>query len=82
MTKIKLAVKRECKVCMGGSRDLILDCPSKGCKLWDVRSGNWMGYNKRKTVREFCLDCVGGVKSEVRNCTSKECNLYAYRMGR
>jgi hypothetical protein len=62
------ACRKQCLDCMGNSSDLVRDCSTTHCKIWEFRLGR--GRPKRSDIHAFCLECVGGVYQEAVNCTA------------
>lgn len=86
----QLAIRAQCRECMGGDYALIRECPSDGregrhkCALWEFRlsrGNNAQGKSRLKAIRAFCLDCCGGHGAEVRDCGEKACSMHRFRMG-
>ena len=87
MTPLK-AIRRHCLYCMGGSYQLVRECPAVNCPLYPLRSGRGVkGVRSLKQIRRMCLDCVAGSPSEVKACKGafldgEVCPLHPYRLGR
>jgi len=70
---------------MGGSPQLVENCPSSKCNLYPFRLGkrpNTKAVNTPlKSIRLYCLECVG-TSVEVKNCSMPKCPIYYYRFGK
>lgn len=83
------AIRAECLACMGGSRGLVADCPSKKtCPLWAYRLGRRPETGRHRplqAIKAHCRECIGTAQ-EVRTCTGQlvgggMCKLHLYRLG-
>ena len=79
------SIRKFCIECMGGSPQLVENCPSSKCKLYPFRLGkkpNTKAMNTPlKSIRLYCLECVG-TSDEVKNGSMPKCPIYYYRFGR
>jgi len=79
------AIRKHCVECMGGSPQLVDNCPSLKCKFYPYRFGKIPAikpnYTPLKAIRLYCLECVG-TSDEVKKCSMPECPVYYYRFGK
>lgn len=73
-------------MCMGGSRQLVNDCPETDCPLYPHRLGDAEAESDLfPVISLFCLYCAGEEES-VRLCPGKflsgyKCSLWPVRFG-
>ena len=86
LTPLK-AIRRHCLHCMGGSYQLVRDCPSMACPLYPLRLKRAVkGVGPLRQIRAMCKQCVG-TAAEVKKCDpnfldGETCSLYRYRFGK
>ena len=79
------SIRAFCLECMGGSSEIVRDCPARNCKFYPYRFGKIPtikpNYTPLKAIRLYCLECVGN-SDEVKKCSMPECPVYYYRFGK
>lgn len=85
------SIRKFCVVCMGGSYQLIAECPDSHCPLHDHRLGEAPDSARPpvRAIRRQCLLCCGGDRDQVRTCPASSgvrppyspCYLWRYRLG-
>jgi len=86
-----LAIRTFCLACMGGSAQLVAECPSTTCRLYAYRTGAIEPGADRRLLRVITAYCAGQClpTEDPAGCTAgKEyldlgpCSLWPYRRGR
>lgn len=86
-----LAIRTFCLACMGGSAQLVAECPSTTCRLYAYRAGAIEpGADRRllRVIKTYCAgQCLAG--EDPVGCTAGKgyldlgpCSLWPYRRGR
>ncbi len=84
MENLYEVIKKYCKWCMGGEKELIEKCDVKDCPLYKVKQDD---KTLLKAIQNKCIDCAGSIE-DIKDCNAYKnnpdgvdvCPLWEYRL--